>query len=53
MLQDGKTITYVSETFGKPIYTVSSFKKRVEQRGNIEKIQRQGQKSTMTFGDET
>lgn len=31
MLQDGKTITYVSEIFGKPRSTISSFKKRVEQ----------------------
>lgn len=48
MLQDGKTITYVSETFGKPRSTISSFKKRVEQRGYIENIARRGRKSTVT-----
>lgn len=48
MLQDGKTITYVSETFGKPRSTISSFKKRVEQRGYIENIARPGRTSTVT-----
>lgn len=51
MLEDGKTITYVSETFGIPRSTISSLKKRVERRGSIENIPRRGRKSTMTSRD--
>lgn len=51
MLQEGKTITYLSETFGIPRSTISSFKKRVEQRGYIENIPRRGRKSTVTSRD--
>lgn len=48
MLEDGKTITYVSETFGIPRSTISSLKKRVERRGSIENIPRRGRKSTLS-----
>lgn len=44
LLQDGKTINYVSETLGISRSTTTSFKKRVNLRGSLENIPRRGRK---------
>ncbi|XP_062600651.1 uncharacterized protein LOC134262292 [Saccostrea cucullata] len=51
LLQEGKTISYVSETLDVSRTTIASFKKRVERRGFIENIPRRGRKPVVTARD--
>ena len=51
LLQEGKSITYVSETLGVNRSTIGSFKKRVERRGSTENIPRRGRTPSVTARD--
>ena len=51
LLQEGKSITYVSETLGVTRSTIGSFKKRVERRGSTENIPRRGRTPSVTARD--
>ena len=48
LLQEGKSITYVSETLGVTRSTKRSFKKRIERRGSTENISRRGRTPSVT-----
>lgn len=51
LIQDGKTISHVSETLGIPKLTITCFKKGVELRVSLENIPRRNNKSTVSTLD--